>query len=58
MKEHEIAELVKQSIPTIQQENIRIEQLGGFTNFTYAVHVDHTPLYFLKLFSQMFDREI
>lgn len=57
MLEVQIKELMSKYIPSIEGKEIKVQRLSGLTNVTYAVYVDHAPLYVFKVFSDGFDRE-
>lgn len=44
-------------IPDTQGKQLRIERLSGYTNITYAVLIDNTPLYIFKVFADGLDRQ-
>ena len=57
MLEESIVKELGKHVLSVKGKSIRIQKLSGLTNVTYAVYVDHTPLYIFKVFSDGFDRE-
>jgi thiamine kinase-like enzyme len=57
MNADDIKTLMKAHVPALQDKELSHKKLSGLTNVTYAIYVDHEPLFIFKTFSDGFDRE-